>query len=113
MATLLRERGVQDEQIVLEDTASDTLSATFAVERLLRGCADVPVYAASSLYHLPRCLVLLRLMGVAARPALPPTVPAATRWWCRCYWWLRELAALPYDVVLVLLRMPRGPRSGH
>jgi hypothetical protein len=68
------------------------------------------VFAASSLYHLPRCLLLLRLMGVAAHAAIPPAVPAATGWWRRCYWWLREVPALPYDVALALLLRLRRRR---
>jgi hypothetical protein len=68
------------------------------------------VFAASSLYHQPRCLLLLRLMGVAARAAVPPVVPAAASWWRRCYWWLREVPALPYDVALALLLRLRGRR---
>jgi len=107
MASLLRGRGVPAERILLEETASDTLASARAVARLLRaqGIA-APVFAASSLYHLPRCLLLLRLLGVPAGAALPPAVPAATRWWRRGYWWLREVPALPYDAALaVLLRL--------
>jgi uncharacterized SAM-binding protein YcdF (DUF218 family) len=105
MAALLKARGVPRERILLEETGSDTLSSARAVAALLRsrGVAG-PVFVASSLYHVPRCLVLLRLLGVPARAAIPPVVPAATRWWRRCYWWLREVPALPYDVALVLLR---------
>jgi hypothetical protein len=54
--------------------------------------------------------VLLRLMGIPAHAAIPPVVPAATRWWRRCYWWLREVPALPYDVALALLLRLRGRR---
>lgn len=103
MAELLQSRGVQRERILPEDTGVDTLSSARAVVRLLRDQGlTAPVFAASNLYHLPRCLLLLRLLGVSARGAVPPFVPAANRWWDRCYWWLRELPALPYDVALAL-----------
>jgi hypothetical protein len=62
---------------------------------------DVPVFVASSLYHLPRCLLLLRLLGVSARAAVPPVVPVAT------HWWRREVPAIPYDAALALLRRVR------
>jgi hypothetical protein len=68
---------------------------------------DAPVFVASSLYHQPRCLLLMRLLGVSARAAVPPVVPAATHWWRRCYWWLREVPAIPYDAALALLRRVR------
>ncbi len=62
------------------------------------------VYAATSAYHLPRCLVLLRLAGVRARAVPPLDVPAAPDWGMRWYWRLREVPALPWDVLLMLLR---------
>lgn len=104
MAALLEARGVPERHILCEETGTDTLSSARAVMALLRARRiSAPVFAASSLYHLPRCVLLLRLMGAPARPAIPPIVPAATHWWHRCYWWLRELLALPYDCALVLL----------
>lgn len=109
MARLLREHGVPAHRLLLEETGTDTLSSARAVVRLLRVHAiDAPVFAASSLYHLPRCLALLRLLGVPARAAVPPAVPAASRWWRRAYWWLREMPALPYDAALALFLRLRG-----
>jgi uncharacterized SAM-binding protein YcdF (DUF218 family) len=111
MAALLVSRGVRQERILLEETGTDTLSSVRAVAALVRRhAAAAPVFAATSLYHLPRCLLLLRLMGIPAHPAIPPAVPAATRWWRRLYWWLREVPALPYDVALALLLRLRGQR---
>ena len=72
-----------------------------AVRRLLAGRRG-PVFAATSAYHLPRCVVLLWLAGLPARPAPPPRVPAARTWRRRWFWRLREAAALPYDVALLL-----------
>jgi uncharacterized SAM-binding protein YcdF (DUF218 family) len=109
MAGLLQAHGVPPEQILLEETATDTLSSVRAVARLL--CARpvaVPVFAASSVYHVPRCVVLLRVFGVAARAAGPPFAPAGSRWVTRCYWWLREAAALPYDTALAVVLRMRG-----
>jgi uncharacterized SAM-binding protein YcdF (DUF218 family) len=103
MAALLESRGVHPDRILLEETGTDTLSSARAVIALLRTQGvTAPVFAASSLYHLPRCLLLLRLLGMAAHAAVPPVVPAATHWWRRSYWWLRELLALPYDAVLAV-----------
>lgn len=105
MARLLSEAGFANAAILQERTGTDTLSSVRAVARLVRGplvqCAG-PVYACSSAYHQPRCLLLLRLAGIAGRPCPPPEVPAATSQWQRWYWRLRETPALPYDALLML-----------
>ncbi len=100
MADQLRQAVLSGWSIRLEDTATDTLSSIRAVRRMLRPGA--PVYAATSAYHLPRCLLLFWLAGIAARPCPPPPEPAAARWRRRWYWRLREVPAIPYDAALVL-----------
>ncbi len=67
MARLLRDFGVAEAAILRESTATDTLSSVRAVRRLLGG-RHAPVYAATSAYHLPRCLLLRRRAGRPARP---------------------------------------------
>ncbi len=101
MAGLLADFGVPAERIVLEETGRDTLGSVRACARLLRGHRG-PVYAATSAYHLARCVVLLRLAGLAARPCPPPAFPAARGLRKRWYWRLREAVALPYDVAVAL-----------
>jgi vancomycin permeability regulator SanA len=103
MAGLLMKSGVRSDRILLEETGVDTLSSVRAIARLLR--EDSPrgrVMVATSGYHLPRCLTLLCLIGIAARPCRPPRQPAGASWWKRWYWRLREVPALPYDAALAL-----------
>jgi uncharacterized SAM-binding protein YcdF (DUF218 family) len=104
MARQLIDAGFSAASIHQERTGTDTLSSVRAVTRMLAGktAGRAPVYACTSAYHLPRCLVLLRLAGVAARACPPPPVPAATGLWMRWYWRLRETPALPYDALLML-----------
>ncbi|MFC7607826.1 YdcF family protein [Teichococcus aestuarii] len=71
MGRLLQDLGVPAAAIRLEPTGTDTLSSARACAALLRGHQG-PVYAASSGYHLPRCVMLLRLYGLRARAAPPP-----------------------------------------
>lgn len=108
MRELLAQCGVPAERILLEESGTDTLSSARAVARLMRanGLA-APVFAASSAFHLPRCVLLLRLFGVPARAAGPPWVSAGARWTTRAWWWLREAAALPYDLILALIERRR------
>jgi uncharacterized SAM-binding protein YcdF (DUF218 family) len=102
MAALLREAGFDDNDILREETGTDTLSSARAVTRMLRELPAAPVYACSSVYHLPRCRLLLWLAGVDARRCPPTAAPAATGLFKRWYWRLREVPALPYDAILML-----------
>ena len=105
MAELLRRAGVPDSAILIEATARDTLESVLACSVLLRARGyRGAVAVASSAYHLPRCLVLMRLAGWRVVRVPPPQVPAARsllRRWC---WRLREGAALPWDALLLVLR---------
>jgi vancomycin permeability regulator SanA len=100
MGRLLIEAGFSADAIQLETTGRDTLSSVRAVARMVHGKSTV--YACTSGYHLPRCLVLLRLAGVSAQACPPPPLPENASLWSRWYWRLREAPALPYDLVLML-----------
>jgi uncharacterized SAM-binding protein YcdF (DUF218 family) len=106
MARLLTDAGFPEASIMKEETGTDTLSSVRAVAAMVRGQSHI--YVCSSAYHLPRCLMLMWLTGIAARACPPPSVPAATSRWLRWYWRLRETAALPYDAVLMLWLRIRG-----
>lgn len=95
MARLLRTEAVPAEDILPEPTGTDTLSSARAVAALLAGHAG-PVFACSSGYHLPRCVLLLRLCGLPARAAPAPEESPVDTW----RYALREIPALPYDALL-------------
>ncbi len=95
--------GVPAERIRLEETGTDTLSSVRAVRDLIGNTTIAGrVYAATSGYHLPRCVLLLRLAGVAAHACPPPAFPAALKLRTRWFWRLRECAAIPVDAALML-----------
>lgn len=109
MAGLLRELGVADGDIMPEETARDTLDSVLACSRLLRAIGhDGPVAVASSAYHLPRCMVLMALARWRVVRVPPPRHPAARSVSRRWFWRLREGAALPWDVLLMLVRRARA-----
>ena len=99
MAGLLRAAGVASAQILVEPTGRNTLRSTLACARLLRqrGWGGAVVHAATSAYHLPRTVMLLRLAGLDARGCPQPPAPASSRFLPRWRWRLREVAALPVD----------------
>ncbi len=99
MTDLLRVQGI--DRIEPEPTATNTIGSVRACARLLAGRPG-PVFAATSGYHLPRCVLLLRLAGLDAHACPPPIRRASTRRIKRWYWRLREVAALPVDAVLMV-----------
>ena len=104
MAKLLRDWGIPAERIWEEPTGTDTLSSARAVAAMLRGWAGT-VHPVSSGYHLRRCAVLLRLLGLRlgrGRAAVPGPGFSDLRWR------VRELPALPYDAVLAVWHRVRG-----
>lgn len=104
MRDLLRNLGVPDHRVILEDTATDTLSSVRAVRHIVaRLPSPGPLFVATSAYHLPRCVLLCRLAGLPAHASPPPRRPAATRWRRRWWWRLREAIALPYDALLMII----------
>ena len=107
MAQLLMDRGVHPDYIVLEPTGVNTVRSTLAVARLLSGLSG-PVYAATSSYHMLRCVLLLGLAGLDAHRSPPAIGPASSRVWRRWYWRLREIPAIPVDAVVMLWFRWRG-----
>lgn len=104
MRRQLAAAGIAHDRIVEDPTARDTVDNVLAAAALLRGRAE-RVLAVSHAYHLPRCVTLLRLAGLAARAGAAvrdDAAPIGVRLWQR----LRELPALPWDVLQVLMRRP-------
>ena len=101
MAELLVQRGVGPDHIVVEPTGENTLRSAIAVARLMHDRPG-PVYAATSAYHMPRCVLLLGLAGLDAHRSPPALGPASSRVTRRLWWRLRELPAIPIDAVLML-----------
>jgi vancomycin permeability regulator SanA len=102
MARQLRALGYVSTAIRLETTGTDTLSSVRAIRRMLPTSLRPTLFACSSAYHLPRCLLLMRLAGLRPRACPPPPVPAATSRLLRWFWRLREAPAIPYDAMLML-----------
>lgn len=111
MAELLMDRGVHPDFIVPDADSRNTFRSAVFVAELLQGHGG-PVYAATSAYHLPRCVLLLGMAGLDAHRSPPAIGPASSRWWRRCWWRLRELPAIPVDCLLMLwFRYVRGFRQ--
>lgn len=104
MRQLLIEAGAPESAIQIEDQAGDTLDSVVYCQRLLAPAmkAGARVVAVSSDYHVPRCRILFRLMGVPAESGCVGGSRAALglgRWLVAV---LREAVAMVWDVLLVV-----------
>ena len=104
MADLLLQAGVAEASILLDEVSTDTLSSVRNCTRMLRALpAFGDVVICSDVYHIPRCRWLFYLYGIRSRAGqVESGGPANTtlRW---MYYHLREVFALPWDTLLVLL----------
>jgi vancomycin permeability regulator SanA len=104
MSALLREAGVPEKNILLDEASGDTLQSIRNCVRILRSLPSfAEVVVCSDVYHIPRCRWLFRLYGISTRAGQIPSGRSenkALRWW---YYYLREIAAVPWDTLIVLI----------
>ena len=104
MCQLLIEGGIAPDRITTERKARNTLESVRSCDAIMRASGNViEVIPCTSLYHIPRCAVLLRLLGWKVRVVAMPSDVAAVRWRTLLWYWMRELIALLYDVALLLI----------
>lgn len=105
MKEALIESGVAASRIVMELRGKDTLQSVRFCHELIQGRGDCDrVVCCTSRYHQPRCALLLKMLGY--RAVLPP-VPISRgqlSWFGFARLFVRELAAVPYDALLLFAR---------
>ena len=110
MRDLLIELGAPPEAIVTEGKGHNTLSSAVHCARILAARGDAAsITVCSSSYHLARCWLLLRVLGVPAHRA--PL--GSDRSWLGFGRWLRaslrEMVAVPWDFLAALWIRMRTP----
>jgi vancomycin permeability regulator SanA len=100
---LLLAAGVQEQEIVIEDEAIDTLQSVLLCHAILSRRKDVDfLVPCSSGYHNFRCALLFRMLGYRVRVGrMPPDLPHLGAWKWGGYV-LKETLAVPYDAALLL-----------
>jgi len=103
---LLVAAGIEPNDILIEDQALDTLQSVLLCDAILRPRKDVGlIVPCSSSYHNLRCALLFRMLGYRVRIGrVPSDLPhlGPTKWGAYVF---KELFALPYDAVLLSLRL--------
>ena len=114
MRRLLLDLGASDDQIVVEETARNTLQSAVRCSAMLRARGDVgAVVVCSSRYHIRRCRMLLRLNGIRPDGAVASRDvhrigPARYAWTCA-----RDLVAMPLDAIAMTGRRVWGRLRGR
>ena len=105
MAELLKNAGVDDENIIQESESKDTLQSISFCAQTLKKLPDLStVVVCSDSFHLPRCRLLLYILGISSvRRPMPGGKKSLgfIRWACYC---MREAVAIPVDAVLLLIK---------
>lgn len=104
MAALLA-GAVSAERLHLDEASGDTLQSVRAAVAFARAQAYAELLSCTDAYHQPRIVMLFRLFGRRCRPVrLPRRGPRRLQ----LKMWLREGAALPYDLIAGLSARLRG-----
>ena len=101
MRELLLDCGASQQQLIVDDISLDTLDTVAQCSRYLRENPGFShIYVCSSPYHNPRCWLLLRMFGVKAQFVAMPSDRPALGWRKWIFYYFRECAALPWDVLM-------------
>lgn len=103
MAEILLAAGIARERLILDEQSLDTLQSAAAVARLAR-MREAHVLVCSDAYHTPRIRMMLALLSVRSSSGPYDDGPYAASLSHRLGMGLRECAALPYDLAIVLAR---------
>ncbi len=105
MRDIALEAGLGEDAIVIEDTAPDTLGSGRACAVLMRSRGWSRALIVTDDFHLPRSLLIFRWLGIAVRGSAPAVSADGPGWLNRGYYWLRELVAMPWTVLRLIVRM--------
>jgi uncharacterized SAM-binding protein YcdF (DUF218 family) len=111
MRDMLIAAGVAPDAIVCERDARDTLDSARNCDAMLRAAGDAAaVIPCTSRYHRPRCALLFRLLGWTVKTVPMPGDAGILPWQKLLWYYVKELIALPYDVLLLLIGRQFGSR---
>ena len=106
-ASLIRrlaiELGVPEAQIIMDEASLSTLDSAIACAKIMNSHHWTRAWVISDSYHLPRCVFLLRQLGVLATGSAADHAGSGTtrRKWC--YLRFRELLAFPWSALRIWL----------
>lgn len=104
MRDLLIDRGIDPVRIALDEESKDTLQNVVAAAQFVRSRRLQSAVACTDPYHLPRVQMLFAMLGVASTSGFRNIAGSQTPLHYSVAMSLRECAAYPYDLLIVLRR---------
>lgn len=111
MQCLAVEQGIAESQVILEETATNTLESAEHCARIVKQKEWSEVVIVTDAYHLLRSLLAFRSCGVRAQGSAPGEGREGTGLWRWYYLYLGEIAALPWYLARLMIRKLRRPGS--
>ena len=102
MKAVAKKEGVQEEKMVLEEKATSTYESAMNCIKIMRDRSWSKAIIVSDSYHVFRSVFLFRLLGVKAVGSSAPGGRESNPIWKWAYYYLREIAAIPWYLILVL-----------
>lgn len=96
--------GVPEGDVILEDTSHSTLENVLFSARILRRMNAGRVVVVSDKYHLFRAILCFRFLGFEVKGSGPNRGKTGTPLKKWLYYYLREIVAVPYYLILLTTR---------
>lgn len=103
MQQISLQQGINENQIILDEQAKSTLESAIICTQILQENQWDNVLIVSDHYHLLRAVVLFRLLGILAEGSSPDKKGIGTSRWQWWYLHLREIIALPWNILKVAI----------
>jgi len=104
MKRIAIEKGVTEEQIIVEESAKSTLDSAYACSKIIRMNRWSSALIVTDRYHVLRSAFLFRQFGIRVFFSTPDDVGFTLRSWKFWYSYSREYLALPWNLFRVCIR---------
>lgn len=103
MRQIALEQGIHENQIILDEQAKSTLESAIICTQILQENQWNNILIVSDYYHLLRAVLLFRVLGICAEGSSPDKEGIGTSRWQWWYLHLREIIALPWNILKVAI----------
>ena len=111
MRQLLLDGGILDQYIIMDEASMDTMDSIVYCSQLLRHRQINNIIICTDTYHLARTKLLFNLFGISTTPYPMPSGRNSNGWLRWIYYYIREAAAIVWDLFIGLYRKYKMPND--